>query len=71
MRSKATIVQMPDLHLVVVRAEQDREPEIKAAWRTLESKLPSLNGRKFYGLCCNEESGTVYYAGLARNSHKR
>jgi hypothetical protein len=64
MKSKATIVQMPDLHLVVVRAEQDREPEIKAAWRALESRLTSLKGRKFYGLCRNEGSGTVYYAGL-------
>ncbi len=64
MKSRVTIVQLPDLHLVVVRAVQDREPEIKAAWRTLESKLQSLTGRKFYGLCCNEEAGTVYYAGL-------
>ena len=55
---------MPDLHLAVVRAEHDRDPEIKAAWRTLESKLSSLKGRKFYGVCCNEPSGLVYYAGL-------
>jgi predicted transcriptional regulator YdeE len=61
---KATTVQMPDLHLVVVRASLDREPEIKIAWRTLESKLPSLKGRKFYGVCCKEESGFAYYAGL-------
>ena len=64
MTSKPTTIQMPDLHLVVVRAEHDREPEIKTAWRTLESRLSSLKGRKFYGVCCNESSRTVYYAGL-------
>jgi predicted transcriptional regulator YdeE len=64
MELKATTVQMPDLHLVVVRASHDREPEIKTAWRTLESKLPSLKGRKFYGVCCKEGSGFAYYAGL-------
>jgi len=55
---------MPDLSLVVVRADHDREREIKAAWRSLESRLTSLKGRKFYGVCCKEVSGTVYYAGV-------
>jgi predicted transcriptional regulator YdeE len=55
---------MPDFSLIVVRAEKDREPEIKAAWRALESKLSSLKGRKFYGVCQRETSGMVYYAGL-------
>jgi hypothetical protein len=64
MNVKTTTVQMPDLHLVVVRASRDREPEIKAAWQTLESRLSSLKGRKFYGVCCREESEFVYYAGL-------
>ena len=64
MRSKPTTVQLPDLHLVVVRAEQDRETEIKAAWQTLEAKLSSLKGRKFYGVSFKDESGWVYYAGL-------
>jgi hypothetical protein len=61
---KATTVEMPDLHLVVVRATRDQEPEIKAAWKTLEARLPSLKGRKFYGVCRREESEWVYYAGL-------
>ncbi len=61
---KVTTVQIPDLRLAVVRAERDREPEIKAAWQNLESKLSSLKGRKFYGVCCEEKSGAVYYAGL-------
>jgi predicted transcriptional regulator YdeE len=64
MNVKATTVQMPDLHLVVVRAMRDQEPEIKAAWQTLESRLSSLKGRKFYGACYKEESEFVYYAGL-------
>ena|SRR5262245_7294285 len=64
MTLKPTIVQITDLSLVVVRADKDREPEIKAAWRTLESKLTSLKGRKFYGVCQNEGDGMVYYAGL-------
>jgi predicted transcriptional regulator YdeE len=55
---------MPDLHLVVVRAARDQGPDIKAAWQTLEAKLSSLKGRKFYGVCQPEESETVYYAGL-------
>jgi predicted transcriptional regulator YdeE len=64
MTLKTTTVQMPDLSLIVVRSDQDRQPEIKAAWQKLESRLPSLKGRKFYGVCCREESRTVYYAGL-------
>jgi len=60
----ATTVQMPDLNLVVVRAKHDKEPDIKAAWQTLESRLSSLKGRKFYGICCKEESEFAYYAGL-------
>jgi len=64
MTSKPTTVQMPDLSLIVVSAENDREPEIKAAWRALESKLSSLKGRKFYGVCRHEAHGMVYYAGL-------
>ena len=64
MKFKATSVHLPALSLVVVRAENDRESEIKAAWRALESKLRSLKGRKFYGVCQNEDRGSVYYAGL-------
>jgi hypothetical protein len=55
---------MPTLNLVVVRAEKDRGPEIQAAWQQLESRLPSLKGRKFYGVVCREASDTVYFAGL-------
>jgi hypothetical protein len=60
---KATIVDRPDLHLVVCRA--DAFPSgIKAAWDRLESKLSSLKGRRFYGVTFCEGSQFVYYAGL-------
>ena len=64
MTRKPTIVQVRDLSLVVVRADRDWEPEIEAAWRALESKLDSLKGRKYYGVCQNDKGGSVYYAGL-------
>jgi hypothetical protein len=64
MTSKPTTVQMHDFSLIVVRADNDCEPDIKAAWRVLESKLSSLKGRKFYGVCQREPSGMAYYAGL-------
>jgi len=59
-----TIVEIPSIRLVVCRAEGDRGDEIKAAWRQLESKLPTLKGRKFYGLIYNDSSGSVYYAAV-------
>jgi hypothetical protein len=62
--SRITIVEIPSIHLVVCRAEADRGDEIKAAWRQLESKLPTLKGRKFYGLSYTEASGPAYYAGV-------
>lgn len=60
---KATIVELPDVNLVVSRA--DSFPEgIEAAWNTLESKLTSLKGRKFYGLTVCEGDGLAYFAGV-------
>jgi len=60
---KATIVELPDVNLVVSRAE--RFPEgIEAAWKTLESKLISLKGRKFYGLTVCEGDRLAYFAGV-------
>lgn len=64
MTIKTATVQMPDLQLSVVRAQRDGQPEIAAAWQTLESRLASLKGRKFYGVCTDEQAGMVYYAGL-------
>ncbi len=63
MAYKATIVDLPDVELMVNRA--DGFPSgIKAAWDRLESKLPSLKGRKFYGLTVCEGSGLAYFAGV-------
>ena len=38
-----------------------------AAFRLLESKLPTLKGRKFYGTFQITPSGEVYYACVARS----
>ncbi|WP_157202638.1 GyrI-like domain-containing protein [Calidithermus chliarophilus] len=63
MPSKATLVELPDLHLMVSRADEFPNG-IRPAWERLESKLASLKGRKFYGLTFTEGSQLVYYAGL-------
>jgi len=63
MKYKATIVDRPDVNLVVCRA--DAFPSgIKAAWDKLETKLSSLKGRKFYGLTIYEGSQLAYFAGV-------
>lgn len=63
MKQQVTIINLPDTQLVVCRAAEF-PVGIKAAWDQLESKLPSLRGRKFYGLTFREDEGLVYYAGL-------
>jgi hypothetical protein len=62
---KIAIVQIPNILLIVCRAAADRPDEIKAAWHTLESKLSTLKGRKFYGLSYSNASESAYYAGVA------
>jgi len=64
LRPKITIVELPSTRLIVCRAEADHPDQIKAAWHSLESKLSSLKGRKFYGLMYDEPSGPGYYAGV-------
>jgi len=63
MPHKATIVELPDLKLMVVRAEEFPRG-LKTAWDGLESKLFSLKGRKFYGASRWEGSERVYFAGV-------
>ncbi len=63
MAHNVSLVDLPDIRLVVCRAEVFPE-DIKGAWQRLESKLDSLKGRKFYGLTYVEESGLAYYAAL-------
>lgn len=63
MTCKATIVDLPDIQLAVSRADEF-PGGIKAAWDRLESKLPSLKGRRFYGLTVCEGSQLAYFAGV-------
>ena len=63
MKYKSTIINQPEIKLVVCRATEF-PAGIKDSWERLESKLASLKGRKFYGLTFFEEGHLVYYAGL-------
>lgn len=63
MEGKASVIEMPELRLIVNRTD-DFPEGIKAAWDNLESKLATLKGRKFYGLTYLEKSKLVYYAGV-------
>ena len=63
MEHKATVVQQPDVQLVVCRATEF-PAGIRESWEQLESRLNSLRGRKFYGLTFFEDGHLVYYAGL-------
>ena len=67
MAYKATIVDLPDLRLMVVRADEFPSG-IKAAWDKLESRLSSLKGRKFYGVSRDEGSQVAYFAGVVPTS---
>jgi hypothetical protein len=59
----ATIVEMPELYLVVSKANEFPD-DIKASWQRLESRLPTLKGRKFYGLTFFKDGELSYYATL-------
>lgn len=63
MKSKATVVDMPDLLLAACRAESFPNG-IKGAWDRLEARIPSLKGRRFYGLTACEGGELVYYAAV-------
>lgn len=63
MEYKVSIIDQPDIELIVCRATEF-PAGIKDSWERLESKLASLKGRKFYGLTYFEEGHLVYYAGL-------
>jgi hypothetical protein len=63
MEYKATIINQPEIQLIVCRAIEF-PAGIKDSWERLESQLASLRGRKFYGLTYFEEGQLVYYAGL-------
>jgi hypothetical protein len=60
---KATIVDLPDLRLMVTRADEFPSG-VQTAWDRLESRLSSLKGRKFYGVSRYEGSQMAYFAGV-------
>lgn len=64
---KATIVDLPDIRLMVSRADEFPSG-LKAAWDRLESRLSSLKGRKFYGVSRYEGSQLTYCAGVVPTS---
>lgn len=59
----ATIVTQPKLRLITSRSAKFPEGN-RAAFRSLESHLKSLKGRKFYGLVYGTGDSMDYYAGL-------
>jgi len=63
MAYKATIVDLPDLRLMVIRADEFPSG-IKAAWDGRDSRLSSLKGRRFYGVSRYEGSQVAYFAGV-------
>ncbi len=64
---KAMIVDLPDLRLMVTRADEF-PGGIKTAWNRLESRLSALKRRKFYGVTCCADSQLVYFAGVVAAS---
>ena len=60
---KATIVDLPDLRLMVTRADEFPSG-VQTAWDRLESRLSSLKGRKFYGVPRYEGSQLAYFTGV-------
>ena len=60
-----TIVEREDVEVLRVRADMKGEGP-KAAFDALESKLPSLKGRKFYGTIRILEDGEEYFACVER-----
>jgi len=60
---KSTIVSLPELALIVARAEPFPEG-IQAAFERIEGGLPTLRGRRFYGLAYDQRDGFEYFAGV-------
>jgi len=60
-----TIVDRPQIEVLRVRADMKGKGP-KAAFDALESKLPSLKGRKFFGTFRMLDDGEEYYACVER-----
>jgi hypothetical protein len=59
----ATVIKQPKLRLITSRSAKFPDGN-RAAFRSLESHLKSLKGRKFYGLVYETDDSMDYYAGL-------
>lgn len=57
-------IQLPDIEVMRVKADMRDGPP--AAFDVLESKLPTLKGRKFYGTFQSTDNGEEYWACVAR-----
>lgn len=64
---QATIIEQPALRLITAKAATF-PGDTSDAFQVLESTLPSLKGRKMYGLVYGGPNGLEYYAGLVPES---
>jgi hypothetical protein len=60
-----TVLELQEIPVLRVKAEMARGGP-SAAMQTLESKLPTLKGRKFYGVFRVMPDGEEYYACVAK-----
>ena len=60
-----TYVELQEIPVLRVKADMKRKGP-SAAFNLLESKLPTLKGRKFYGTFQPRPDGEEYYACVAR-----
>lgn len=61
---KSTVIERPRLILAVARAESFPEG-VADAFARVEGCLPTLKGRKFYGVVWEGAQGVEYFAGVA------
>lgn len=60
----STVIERPLLQLAVARAESFPEG-VADAFARVEGSLPTLRGRKFYGVAREGPQGVEYFAGVA------
>lgn len=58
-----SFTDLPELRLLAAKAEGFPEG-IAGAFERVESGLPTLRGRKLYGVCYWRQAGVEYYAGV-------
>ncbi len=58
-----SFVELPELRLLAARAETFPQGAA-AAFKRVESGLPSLRGRKLYGVVYTSREGVEYFAGV-------